>query len=245
MWEILNISLVPHNTIFMSKRSKRYTEFSKTLTKGSKYNLLEAIGLLKGSTNTTKFDQTVELHIQLGIDPKKSDQLIRAAVQLPHGTGKVKRIVAFVGPNNEADAKEAGADLIGNEDVINEIKTTGKINFDIAIATPDMMKQLAPIARILGQKGLMPNPKNETVGTDVKKMIRALKTGKVNFKNDATGNIHLAVGKLSFTDEQLQENAKAAMDAIKKAKPNTAKGTYIKSSTLCSTMSPGIPVDIN
>lgn len=226
----------------MPKTSKRYRSTSAKLATGKSYTPAEAAVLLKDAP--TKFDGSVELHIRLGIDPKKSDQSVRGSVQLPHGTGKTKRVIAFVGSNHEAEAKAAGADIIGNAEVIQQIKTTGKIDFDVAIATPDMMKQLAPVARILGQKGLMPNPKTETVGPDVSKMILALKTGKVNFKNDATCNIHLAIGRISFTPEQLEANTKAAIEAIRKAKPASSKGTYLRSITLASTMGPGIPLSV-
>lgn len=224
----------------MAKTSKRYRAQAAKLVKGKTYTIAEAAELLKDAP--TKFDATVELHIRLGVDPKKSDQHVRGSVQLPHGTGKTKTIIAFVGSNQEADAKAAGADIIGTPEVVQQIKTTGKVNFEVAIATPDMMKQLAPIARILGQKGLMPNPKTDTVGTDVKKMITALKTGKVNFKSDATANLHLAVGKVSFSAEQIRENTQAAIEAIRKAKPATSKGTYLRSVTLTTTMGVGVPL---
>lgn len=220
------------------QRSKRYAEYQKKLTKGSLYPVAEAVGLLKESP--VKFDASVELHIRLGIDPKQSDQAVRGSVQLPHGTGKTKTIIAFVGPDREAEAKAAGADIIGTEEVINEIKTTGKTDFDVAIATPDMMKGIGQIARVLGQRGLMPNPKTETVGTDVTKMIEALKAGKVNYKSDTTGNVHLAVGKVSFDTDKLTDNVNAAIEAIRRSKPSSTKGIYMRSVTLCTTMGPGI-----
>lgn len=226
----------------MSKPSKRYTTIAAKLTAGKTYSLAEAAAILKDAP--TKFDASIELHARLGVDPKKSDQTVRGSVQLPHGTGRTKRVIAFVGSNHEADAKAAGADIIGTAEVVQQIKTTGKIDFDVAVATPDMMKQLAPIARILGQKGLMPNPKTDSVGPDVKKMVTALKQGKVNFKNDATSNIHLAIGKVSFPAEHIAANASAVIEAIRKAKPATAKGTYLRSLTLTSTMGPGVPLSI-
>ncbi len=227
----------------MKKPSKRYRAAASEITKGKTYPIAEAAKVVKAAP--TKFDASIEVHVRLGIDPKKSDQTVRGSVNLPHGTGNVKKVIAFVDPNHEADAKEAGADIIGTAEVINQIKTTGKIEFDVAVATPDMMKQLAPIARILGQKGLMPNPKTETVGTDVKKMVMALKKGKVNFKNDATSNVHLAVGKVSFTPEQITENVTATLDAIRKAKPASSKGTFMRSVTLTTTMGPGVPLSAN
>ncbi|EKE01208.1 MAG: 50S ribosomal protein L1 [uncultured bacterium] len=226
----------------MPKRSKRYTTVAKKIDAKKSYSVAEAVALLKEAP--TKFDSSIELHVRLGIDPKKSDQTVRGFVQLPHGTGKVKRIIAFIGSNAEADAKAAGADIIGTPELIQAIKTTGKIDFDVAVATPDMMKQLAPIARILGQKGLMPNPKTDTVGPDVKKMITALKKGKVNFKNDATANVHLAVGKLSFEADQLVENVRMTIEALRKAKPAGSKGQYLRSVTLTSTMGPGVAISV-
>lgn len=226
----------------MTLPSKRYRSVAAQVTPGKTYTLPEAVALLKEAQ--IKFDASVELHARLGIDSKKSEQTIRGSVQLPHGTGKIKRVIAFVGPNHEADAKAAGADIIGTAEVIQQIKTTSKIDFDVAVATPDMMKQLSPVARMLGQKGLMPNPKTETVGQDVKKMVTALKQGKVNFKNDATGNVHLAIGRVSFLQEQIVANAQAAIDAIRKTKPATAKGMYIRSLTLTTTMGPGVPLSV-
>jgi large subunit ribosomal protein L1 len=224
----------------MPKRSKRYQTVASKIEATKTYAVADALALLKEAP--TKFDSSIELHVRLGIDPKKSDQTVRGSVQLPHGTGKTKRIIAFVGGNAEADAKLAGADIIGTAEVIQQIKATSKIDFDVAVATPDMMKQLAPVARILGQKGLMPNPKTDTVGPDVKKMITALKKGKVNFKNDATANVHLAIGKLSFSNEQLTENVKVTLEALRKAKPAGSKGQFLKSVTLSSTMGPGVAI---
>ncbi len=227
----------------MAKRSKRYRALSSKLTAGKKYSSSEAVKLLKEAP--TKFDSMVELHFRLGIDPKKSEQSVRGSVQLPHGSGKQKRIIAFVGSNDEAAAKEAGADIIGTNDVIKELKASGKINFDVAVASPEMMKQLAPVARLLGQKGLMPNPKTETVGPDIKKIITSLKHGRINFKNDSTSNVHLAVGKLAFSEQQLVENIQAAVAAIRRVKPASAKGIYLRSITLTSTMGPGIPLSVS
>jgi len=203
------------------------------------YSLEEAIALVK-ETSTVKFDATVELHVRLGIDPKKSDQQIRETVVLPHGTGKTKKIAAFVSENDEADAKTAGADFILGEADIKQIQQTGKISFDIAVATPEMMPKLAPAARVLGPKGIMPNPKTGTVDKNVKKMIEDLKGGKISFKNDETANMHQAVGKVSFDSTKLAENITTFIDALKKAKPNGAKGTYIKQLYLTSSMGPSV-----
>lgn len=206
------------------------------------YGLAEAIALVK-ETSTVKFDASVEVHACLGINPKKGDQQIRATVVLPHGTGKTRSVAAFVGPNDEAAAKAAGADFVYGEEEIKEIKDTGKVAFDIAVATPEMMPKLAVAARVLGPKGLMPNPKTDTVGKDLDKMIGDLKKGKAAFKNDDTANVHQAVGKVSFSDEQLKENIEAFLDALKKVKPNSAKGAYIKALYLTSSMGPSVRVE--
>ena len=209
--------------------------------KNKTYSLEEAVKLLTETTGV-KFDATVEIHANLGINTKKTEQQVRATVVLPHGTGKVKTVAAFVSADKEKEAKEAGADFVFGEEEIKKIKDTGKIPFEIAITTPDMMPKLASIAKVLGPKGLMPNPKTETVGTSIKKMIDDLKKGKVTFKNDDTGNVHQAVGKLSFGGEKLKENINIFLEALKKAKPATAKGVFLKNITLCSTMGPAIKI---
>lgn len=224
----------------MAKRSKRYNEQKATVKTEGTYQIADAVATVKN--HTVKFDASVELHVRVGIDTKKSDQTVRGSVVLPHGTGKTRTVIAFVGPNHEADAKAAGADIIGTDEMIEEIKKTGKVHFDVAIATPDMMKKLAPIARVLGQKGLMPNPKTETVGTDVTGMVSSMKKGKVNFKNDDTANIHMAVGKMSFTAEQLTENIKSALVAVKKAKPSSSKGTFMQAAYISSSMGPSLRI---
>lgn len=223
--------------------SKRMEDLKTKVDAEKTYTLDEAIALVK-ETSTVKFDASVELHARLGIDPKKTDQQIRSTVVLPHGTGKTKKVAAFVGPNDEADAKAAGADLICGEEEINVIKTTGKIDFDIAVATPEMMPKLAPAARVLGPKGIMPNPKTGTVDKNVTKMIEELKKGKVSFKNDATANIHQLVGKISFDDNKLKENIKVFLEALTKAKPQGTKGTYIKGLYLTSSMGPSIKLEV-
>jgi large subunit ribosomal protein L1 len=215
----------------------------QTIEKNKAYSPEEAIELTKKLTKT-KFDSSVELHIKLGINTKKSDQQIRSAVSLPNGTGKKIKVAAFVPSDKEAEAKQAGADLVGNEDLIAEIKKTEKTDFDVAIATPDMMKSLAVIAKILGTRGLMPSPKNETITVNPAKTITELKKGKVSFKNDDTGNIHVAIGKTSFTTFELLENYQAFLDMVKKIKPTSTKGSYIKNITITSTMGPGIKVQM-
>lgn len=226
------------------KIGKRLKNFKAKIENGKAYSMEEAIKLVK-ETAPLKFDATIEAHANLGIDPKKGDQIVRASVDLPHGSGKKVRIAAFVSDADAKKAKDAGADVVGGEALIEEIKKTGKCDFDIAVTVPDMMKSLAAIARVLGQKGLMPNPKTGTIGTDIVKMIEELKKGKVSFKNDDTANVHLALGKSSYSEEQLKENFLAFVDALKKAKPQNMKGTYIKSVYLSSTMGPGIKVSVN
>jgi len=224
-------------------RSKRYQELAKKIDKDKAYPITEAIKLVKEATKT-KFDGSVELHVRLGTDPKKSEQQVRGAITLPHGTGKTKKIAAIVSPDKEKEAKEAEADIVGGEDLIEEIKKTSKVEAEIILATPDMMPKLAVIAKILGPKGLMPSPKNDTITTNLKKTIDELKKGKVNFKTDDTGNVHQIIGKVSFETKQLLENYQTFISALKKAKPSSAKGTYIENISLSSSMGPGIKVEI-
>lgn len=205
------------------------------------YELDEAVDLVK-KTSTAKFDASVELHIKLGIDPKKGEQQVRATVSLPHGTGKEKRIAVFVEPGREEEAKAAGATIYGNDELIKQISTSGQCDFDIAVATPAMMPQLAKVAKVLGPRGLMPNPKTETVTNDIAKAVKELKGGKVTFKNDDTANLHQVIGKVSFTADQLKENFNALFAVLKKSKPSSSKGIFIKSASLASTMGPGIRV---
>lgn len=205
------------------------------------YVLDEAIALTKANSKT-KFDASVEVHFRLGIDPRKGDQQVRGAISLPHGTGKSVKVAAFVGPDKEAAAKAAGADYVGGDELIEEIKKTEKTDFQVAVAEPDLMKNLAKIAKILGTRGLMPSPKNETVTPDPVKAIKELKQGKVSFKNDNTGNIHVIIGKVSFSNEQLADNFQAIFNALKKTKPASAKGIYFKNIVISSTMGPGLKV---
>ncbi len=224
-------------------RSKRFQALVAKVDKTKVYTLDAAIALVK-ETATTKFDGSVEVHANLGINPKKSDQMVRGSAVLPHGTGKTKRIAAFVSPDKEKEAKEAGADVVGGQDLIDEIKTSGKIDFEIALATPDMMAKMAVVAKVLGPRGLMPSPKNETITTNLAKTINELKGGKVNFKNDDNAIVHQIIGKTSFSSDQLAANFRAFIDALKKAKPATAKGSYIDSITLASSMGPGVRVEL-
>ena len=222
--------------------SKRFKDQAAKLDKNQTYTVEEAVKLAKENA-TAKFDETLELHINAGIDPKSGDQQVRGTLTLPHGTGKTVRVAAFVDSANETAAKEAGADIVGTEETIEELVKTGKIEFDVAVAVPTMMPKLAKAARVLGPRGLMPNPKTDTVGPNVAKMIQEQKAGKVSFKNDNTSNIHTVFGKASFDEAKLAENLNAALDAIKKAKPSSSKGVYMKSAYIASSMGPAIKLD--
>lgn len=222
-----------------SDSKKKMVNYSEIYDKLTKYKVAEAISILKKISHT-KFDPAVELHIRLGINPKKTDQQLRGAVSLPHGTGKTVRIAAFVSLENEEACKKAGADIYGGEALIAEIKKTEKTDFDVAVAEPLMMRSLAPIAKILGTRGLMPSPKNDTVTPTPAKAVEELKKGKISFKNDDTSNLHAVIGKLSFDDIKLLENYKAFIANLYKIKPATAKGTYIKSASICASMSPSV-----
>ena len=237
-----------------SKKSKKVKEEKpavaaadaavEALDRTKLYPIDEAIDLTK-KLSKTKFDATVEVHFRLGIDPKKGDQQIRMAVSLPHGTGKTIKVAAFVSADKVKAVKDAGADIVGNDELIAEIKKTEKTDFQVAVAEPQMMKNLAQIAKILGTRGLMPSPKNETVTPDPAKAVAELKKGKVSFKNDDTGNIHVTIGKVSFEKVKLAENYQKIFDAIKKAKPTKAKGVYIKNIVLSSSMGPGVKVAVS
>jgi large subunit ribosomal protein L1 len=215
----------------------------KKFDKMNAYPIAEAIRFTKELAKT-KFDGSVEVHIRLGIDPRKGEQQVRTAVSLPHGTGKSIKIAAFVSADKEADAKAAGADYAGGEELIAEIKKTEKTDFQVAVAEPAMMRNLAQIAKILGTRGLMPSPKNETVTTNPIAAIKELKKGKVSFKNDDTGNIHIMIGKVSFEDKMLIENFEALLDTVKKVKPSSSKGVYIRNVAISSTMGPGVKVSL-
>ncbi|MFA5360250.1 MAG: 50S ribosomal protein L1 [Patescibacteria group bacterium] len=205
------------------------------------YSIIEAVELTK-KLSKTKFDASVEVHFRLGIDTKKGEQQVRLAVSLPNGTGKTVKVAAFVTPAKEEETRKAGADYVGGEDLINEIKKTEKTDFQVAVAEPAMMKNLATIAKILGTRGLMPSPKNETVTPNPAKAVAELKKGKVSLKNDDTGNVHVAIGKASFETNKLVQNFEALLEAIRKAKPATSKGIYIKKVYVSSTMGPGIKI---
>lgn len=227
-----------HHKKIMSK------DYSEIYDKSKAYPITEAIELAR-KMSKTKFVSSLEVHFRLGIDPRKGDQQIRSAVSLPHGTGKTVRVAAFVNADNEKTCKEAGADLAGSDELIDEIKKTEKTEFDVAVAEPDIMKKLGPIAKILGTRGLMPSPKNETVTANPAKAVAELKKGKVSFRNDENANLHVGIGKLNFTNDQLVENYNSLLDAIKKIKPAKSKGVFIKNISICSTMGPGIKVAIS
>ena len=223
--------------------SKRFKEAQKLVEPKKVYSLAEAAILLK-KTGTAKFNEGLELHLNLGIDPTKGDQLVRGIITLPHGVGKSKRVAAFVEAAKEAEAKAAGADLVGGEELINEIAREHGINFAVAVATPAMMPKLAKLAKFLGPRGLMPNPKTETVGPNVTKMIAEQKAGKQTFKNDDTANLHQLFGRANFTEQQIIENLQALLDAVRKLKPNTSKGIFIRSAAVSTTMGPAIKIEI-
>lgn len=224
-------------------RSKRYKEAAKGVDAKKSYTIGEAVEIAKKTSNV-KFDASVEVHINLGIDPSKSDQSVRGTIVLPHGTGKTKKVAAFVEPEKEADAKAAGADIVGGEALVAEIAKNETFDFDVAVATPGMMPKIAKIAKILGQRGVMPNPKTDTVGPDIKKIITEQKGGKVSFRNDATANLHQIIGKVSFDAAYLVANFEALLETVRKVKPASAKGIYLKSVTLKTTMGPGIRVAV-
>lgn len=223
------------------KRGKRYAQARALIDRSREYAIGEALQLVK-ATSKTKFDATIEVHCRLGIDPKRAEQTVRFSLLLPHSIGKKRKIVVFTTPAHEKEAKEAGADLVGGDELVKEIQKTGKTDFAIAVATPDFMKNLASVARILGQRGLMPSPKNETITTNVAKTIQELAGGKQNFRSDESGNLHAVIGKVSMVDEQLTANFASFVTAVKRAKPADAKGTYLRSVTVTSTMGPGIRV---
>ncbi len=224
-------------------RSKKCQEKKNKIDPTKIYFLDEALEFIR-KNSSKKFDETVEIHVRLGTDASKTEQQVRGMVTLPHSSSKKKRIAAFVGTAGIEKAKDAGADLVGGIELIEEIKNSGKCDFDIAVAEPEMMKNLSQIAKILGPKGLMPNPKTETVTTNVSKTISELQKGKISFKNDDSGNIHQSLGKASWPQEKIKENFEVLLNAIKKVKPAGAKGSFIKQVYLSSTMGPGIKIQI-
>ena len=225
------------------KHGKKYMETAKAVDRAKLYDPDEAIALAKKSA-VAKFDETIEAHIRTGCDGRHADQQIRGAVVLPHGTGKTVRILVFAKDAKAEEAKAAGADFVGGDELIPKIQNEGWLDFDVVVATPDMMGVVGRLGRVLGPKGLMPNPKAGTVTMDVTKAINDIKAGKIEYRLDKTNIIHVPVGKASFTEEQLADNFQTLMDAINKAKPATLKGAYIKSATLTSTMGPGVKLNV-
>ncbi len=220
--------------------SRRTLELKKTVDKTKKYNLGEAVAIIKKSANA-KFDETVEIHVRLGVDPRKSDQNVRGTVSLPHGTGKSKKVIVLAKGEKVKEAESAGADEAGDADIIAKI-SQGWLDFDVLVATPDAMRDLTKLAKTLGPKGLMPNPKSGTVTFDVAKTVKELKAGRIEYKIDSYGIIHAIIGKASFTEEKLVANAKALMEALMHAKPATSKGQYVQGISLSSTMGPGLSI---
>ena len=226
----------------MSKLTKNQKAVMAKYDHTKVYTLAEACGLLKDITYT-KFDASVEISANLGVDPRKANQMIRGVVTLPHGTGKVTRVLALCTPDKENEAKEAGADYVGLDEYIEKIKG-GWTDIDVIVCTPSVMAKVGALGRILGPRGLMPNPKTGTVTMEIGNAIKEVKAGKIDFKVDKTGIVHAAIGKVSFTDKQIYENAAEFLNAVAKLKPSALKGTYMKSAAICTTMSPGVKVDI-
>ena len=225
----------------MSGNGKRYREAAKLVEEDREYLPGDAIRLIKRFPEA-KFDESVELAFCLGIDPRKADQMVRGTVSLPHGTGRSVRVAAFATGEKAREAKEAGADVVGGDDLLEEVMK-GNIEFDAAVATPDMMSAVGKAGRVLGPRGLMPNPKTGTVTFDIGKAVQDIKAGKLEYRTDRTGNLHLVIGKRSFSEQQLIENYLAVVDEVLRAKPSAAKGKYVKSATVTTTMGPGITID--
>ena len=224
------------------KRGKKYQDAAKLIDKSQLYDVEEACSLVK-KTSTAKFDETIEAHFRLGVDGRHADQQVRGAVVLPHGTGKTVRVLVFAKGDKVAEAEAAGADYVGGDELIPKIQNEGWFEFDVVVATPDMMGVVGRLGRVLGPKGLMPNPKAGTVTMDVAKAIADIKAGKIEYRLDKANIVHVPIGKAAFTEEQIKENFTALMDAIIKAKPAAVKGTYLKSVTVTSTMGPGVRIN--
>jgi large subunit ribosomal protein L1 len=229
-------------TITQKKVGKRYDAAAAAIAPDKQYSFEEAVALLKGMP-AAKFEQSVDLSFRLGVDPKHADQMVRGAVVMPHGIGKTVRVAVFAKGEKEREAREAGADVIGAEDLVERVQG-GWMEFDTAVATPDLMGQVGRLGKVLGPRGLMPNPKLGTVTFDVGRAVREVKAGKVEFRVDKAGNVHVPVGKKSFAADQLAANALALLEAIVRAKPSASKGQYLRSITVSSTMGPGIQVDV-
>ena len=226
----------------MAKAGKKYQEACKLIEAGKFYTAAEAMDLVK-KTATAKFDETIELHVRLGVDPKYPDQQVRGAIVLPNGTGKSKRVLVFAKGEKVKEAEAAGADFVGSEEIVQKIQG-GWLDFDVAVATPDMMGTVGRLGKVLGPRGLMPNPKLGTVTMDLQKAISEVKAGKVEYRTDKAGNVHVSIGKASFDVEKLQQNFQALIDTLIRVKPAAAKGQYIRSITVSSTMGPGVPIQV-
>jgi large subunit ribosomal protein L1 len=226
----------------MADRGKRYTELAKKIDRGKFYSPTEGVRLVK-ETSQAKFDTTVELHMRMGVDPRHADQMVRGAAVLPHGTGKTVRVIVFAQGDKARDAQAAGADIVGTDDLAKRIEG-GWLDFDVAIATPDLMGQVGRLGKVLGPRGLMPNPKSGTVTFDVAKAVRDSKGGRIEFRVDKTGVVHTIVGKSSFTEQALNENLATVMDAVQRARPVGFKGEYVRSAFLTTTQGPSVKLDL-
>jgi large subunit ribosomal protein L1 len=242
LWEELPLSpRKEENNV--AKHGKKYADAAKLVDRDAAYDSLEAIEIVKKAASA-KFDETVEVAVRLGVDPRKQDQNVRGVVVLPHGTGKTKRVLVFAKGDKAKEAEAAGADYVGDQDLINKIQQ-GWFEFDVCVATPDMMSEVGKLGRILGGKGLMPNPKAGTVTFDVGKAVQEIKAGKIEYRLDKAGQIHAPIGKVSFDSQKLNENLKALIDALNRAKPAAAKGIYLKNISISSTMGPGVRLDVS
>ena len=225
------------------KRGKKYLAAAEKIDGDNLYTPSQAVGLAR-ETSITKYDSTVEVSLSLGVDPRKADQAIRGVVNLPHGTGKTARVLVFAGGERAEEARAAGADIVGGDELIDEV-AKGRLDFDAVVSTPDLMGKVGRLGKVLGPRGLMPNPKTGTVTTDVTKAINDIKGGKIEFRVDKNSNLHFIIGKASFSQEALLENYVAAMEEVMRAKPSSSKGRYVKKATISTTMGPGIQVDPN
>lgn len=221
---------------------KRYDDLLKRFDRQRLYSPIEAIDLVK-SLASAKFDETIEMALRLGVDPRRADQIVRGSLSLPAGTGRTKRVAVFASGDAAADARAAGADVVGADDLVTRIEKEGFLDFDVAIATPDLMAQVGRLGRVLGPRGLMPNPKTGTVTTDVGRAVTEFRGGRVEYRTDRVGNIHVPIGKASFTRDQLIANFRAVIDELTRVKPAAAKGRYMRSITLCTTQGPGVHID--
>jgi large subunit ribosomal protein L1 len=226
----------------MPKRGKKYQDSAKAVDREKLYDIKDAVDLVQ-ETATANFDETIELHVRLGVDPRHADQQVRGAIVLPHGTGKTKKVLVFAKGEKATEAEEAGADYVGGQEYAEKIEKENWFDFDVVVATPDMMGVAGRLGRVLGPKGLMPNPKSGTVTMDVKNAVEDIKAGKVEYRVDKTAIIHVPIGKKSFGSEKLLENAKTLLDAVIKARPAASKGRYLRSVTIVSTMGPGIKIN--